>query len=81
MARLLLPLSPAIRFGRLFGRPRFCRTFTFASTGSSCFAPCIWPAITSTSSGLPLPSTRRWNLLPNPARAVLRRGPWVRRDA
>jgi len=68
MLSLLYPLAPANRLGRLFGLPRFCLMCTFLRIGSRRFESCTWPAVTSTSSGVLLPSTRGWIFVPKPPR-------------
>jgi hypothetical protein len=63
------PLSPAMRRGRIFGRPRPGRlTAPWLIKASKAVASWRCPAVKSSVMGLPWPSARRWTLVLNPPR-------------
>ena len=63
------PLSPAMRWGRIFGRPRPGRlTAPLVIKASKAVASWRCPAVKSRVMGLPWPSARTWTLVLNPPR-------------
>jgi hypothetical protein len=63
------PLSPAMRWGRIFGRPRPGRlTVPLVIKASKTVASWRCPAVKSRVMGLPWPSARTWTLVLNPPR-------------
>src|SRR3990172_4056731 len=72
--RLLYALSPATRFGRIFGRPRPARlTAPPSMSDSKTVASLRCPGVSTIIMSLPPPSARRCTLVLNP--------PWLRPKA
>lgn len=63
------PLSPTMRFGRIFGRPRPGRlTAPLVINSSKAVASWRWPGVSTRAIGLPWPSARTWTFVLKPPR-------------
>lgn len=63
------PLSPTMRFGRIFGRPRPERlTAPLVINASKAVASWRWPGVSTKVMGLPRPSARTWTFVLKPPR-------------
>jgi hypothetical protein len=63
------PLSPTMRFGRIFGRPRPGRlTAPLVINASNAVASWRWPGVSTRVMGFPRPSARTWTFVLKPPR-------------